>query len=116
MIVYRGDTITKEKLDDYCQAAGNINRYFKWLCFVSTSIDKDIAEIFGTNVIYKIDLGRYEWNDQFVDISNLSNYPSEKEILLRPGVRFRVDQVDIDENTSRAYVHIHVLPSYISTL
>lgn len=115
LVVYRGDRISKEKLDRYRQAVGNAKNCFKWLCFVSTSREELIALTFAKNVFYHIDLSRYKSNDQYADISELSVYPSEKEILLRPGVRFRVDQIEVRNATDLTHVHIHILPSYIAS-
>ncbi|CAF3677388.1 unnamed protein product [Rotaria sp. Silwood1] len=115
-IVYRGDTVSSKKLDEYRQAVGNKKKCFKWLCFVSTSTDINVASSFGKNVLYEIDLGRYRWTDQFADISSLSIFQKEDEILLRPGVRFCIDKVERQSTTARELVFIHILPSYISTV
>ncbi|CAF1159147.1 unnamed protein product [Rotaria sp. Silwood1] len=116
MVVYRGDKVSAKKLDEYRQAAGNKKKCFKWLCFVSTSTNVNMASKFIKNVLYEIDLGRYRWNDQFADISSISVFETEDEILLRPGVRFCVDKVERQSTTARELVFIHVLPSYISTV
>ncbi|CAF3138051.1 unnamed protein product [Rotaria sp. Silwood2] len=116
MVVYRGDMVSTKKLDEYHQAAGNEKKCFKWSCFVSTSTDINVASEFAKNVLYEIDLGRYRWNDQFANISNLSVFPEENEILLRPGVRFCVDKVETHSTIACELVFVHVLPSYISTV
>ena len=116
LLVYRGDKISEDKLRQYSEAAGDMKRSFKWLCFVSTSKDQDVARRFAKNVFYEIDLGRYKSNDQFADIVKIAVFPDEQEVLLRPGVRFRVDKLQSDPRTHLTHVHIHVLPSYISTL
>lgn len=91
--LYRDDCITKEKLDEYRQAAGQIHKYFRWLSFVSTSHKRCVGEVFARNVLYIIELRQATSNDQFVDLHNNTFMPHEKEVLLRPGVRFRVEKV-----------------------
>ena len=59
MIVYRGDHISRETIEEYRQASKDNSKYFKWLSFVSTSLDRDVAESFGCNVLYIIELQRY---------------------------------------------------------
>jgi hypothetical protein len=116
MIVYRGDYISRETIEEYRQAAGDNSKYFKWLPFVSTSLDRDVAESFGCNVLYIIELQRYLSNDQFANLKINTYKQSEEEILLRPGVRFRVDKVKFDGVTGRQLVYIKVVPSYVSNL
>jgi hypothetical protein len=116
MIVYRGDHISRETIEEYQQAAGDNGKYFKWLPFVSTSLDRDVAESFGFNVLYIIELQRYLSNDQFANLKKNTYKESEEEILLRPGVRFQVDKVKFDDVTGRQLVYIKVVPSYVSNL
>jgi hypothetical protein len=116
MIVYRGDHISRETIEEYRQAAKDNSKYFKWLPFVSTSLDRDVAESFGCNVLYIIELQRYLSNDQFANLKANSYIKGEEEILLRPGVRFQVDKVTFDSITGRQLVYIKVVPSYLSNL
>ncbi|CAF2093224.1 unnamed protein product [Rotaria magnacalcarata] len=113
LIVYRGDIVSAQKLQEYREAAGNKKKCFKWSCFVSTSTDIDKALKFGKNVLYEMDLGRDRWNDQFANTSHLSVFETENETLLRPGVRFCVDIFEENWGTDRALVRIHILPSYV---
>lgn len=116
MIVYRGDHASLTEIDEYRQAAGLKDKYFKWLPFVSTSADRDVAETFGSNVLYIIELQPHLSNDQFTRLDKNSFIECEKEILLRPGVRFRVIMIKSDEISGRALIHIKIIPSYVSNL
>jgi hypothetical protein len=113
--VYRGDNVSEEKLEQYRQAIGDSKRCFKWLCFVSASMNMDVAKQFTKNILYEIDLDRYASNDQYATIMHISTYPGEEEVLLRPGVRFRIDQIRTSTDTNFVHTHIHVLPSFISS-
>jgi hypothetical protein len=116
MIVYRGDHISREIIEEYRQAAGDRNKYFKWLSFVSTSLRREVAESFGCNVLYIIELQRQLTNDQFTKLQRNTFIEDEEEILLRPGMRFRVDKVKFDDLTGRQLVHIKIVPSYVLNL
>ncbi|CAF3390974.1 unnamed protein product [Rotaria socialis] len=65
LTVYRGDTVYHEEIEKYRQAIGHRDVYFKWLLFVSTSLDRDVAKTCGQNVLYIIELRRYLSNVQF---------------------------------------------------
>ncbi len=116
MTVFRGDYISCEMIEKYRQAIGNKSKYFKWLPFVSTSRDQDVAEDFVQNVLYIIQLQRFLLKDQLVDISRISSYREEKEILLQPGVRFQVIKVEFDDMKCLHLVHISIVPPYVSSL
>ena len=114
--VFRGDYISHEMIDKYRQSAGNNSRYFKWLSFVSTSRDQNVAEQFAQNVLYIIELQGYSLKDQFVDVSTISSCQEEKEILLQPGVRFQVVKLEFDDMKRLHFVYINIVPSYVSSL
>jgi hypothetical protein len=116
MIVYRGDHVSREIIKGYQQAAGDKNKYFKWLSFVSTSLNREVAESFGCNLLYIIELQRQLTNDQFTNLQGKSVMEHEQEILLRPGMRFRVDSVKFDDDTGRQLVYIKIVPSYVFNL
>ncbi|CAF2115982.1 unnamed protein product [Rotaria magnacalcarata] len=116
LVVYRGDSVPKQKLDEYQQAAGQCHKYFKWLSFVSTSYKRDVGEFFAINVLYIIELKGAVSNDQFADLCDNTFMPDEEEVLLRPGVRFRVKSVTFDSERSLQLIRIKIVPSYISYL
>lgn len=116
MVVYRGDYISSEVLEKYRRASGNNAKYFKWLPFVSTSLRRNVAEVFAHNVLYIIELQHHSTNDQFTSLNTISAFREEEEIILRPGVRFLVDKMQFDELTERHLVYIKIVPSYVSHL
>ena len=113
--VYRGDYISPEMMEKYQQDVEDKSRYFKWLSFVSTSRDRDVAEKFAQNVLYIINMQDYSLRDQFADVSTISSCQQENEILLQPGVRFQVTKLEIDK-MKLPIVHVNIVPSYVSTL
>ncbi|CAF1090828.1 unnamed protein product [Rotaria sp. Silwood1] len=116
MILYRGDAVCSKTLEEYKQAAGKKDKCFRWLPFVSTSLDRDIARNFGQNVLYNIEVQQYLSNDQFTYLNNNTYFENEKEILLKPGARFQVIKVEPDCQLKRQLVHIKIIPSFVSNL
>lgn len=116
MIVYRGDYASRKAIEEYKETAGKVDKYFRWLPFVSTSFDRDVAEKFGRNVLYIIELQRYLSNDQFTDLDKNTYISSEKEILLKPGARFQVMKIQRDDMSGRQWIYVKIIPSYISNL
>ncbi|CAF1365989.1 unnamed protein product [Rotaria sp. Silwood1] len=116
MTVYRGDSVPHKMIEEYRQAVGRKEEYFKWLSFVSTSADRIVAEYFGLNTLYIIEIERHLSMDQYTDLDTNTYFESEREILLKPGTRFRVTKVELDDISGRQMVHIKIIPSYVSNL
>jgi hypothetical protein len=119
MILYRGECNSNNIIEEYRSAAGDKSKNFKWLSFVSTSLDRNIAEgfAFPDDILYIIEIQSYLSNeDRFTDLSEISQFPKEKEILLLPGVQFQVNEVSFDEEKKLHLVYIKINSSYISKL
>ncbi|CAF1512315.1 unnamed protein product [Rotaria sordida] len=115
IIVYRGEQLSLDQIEIYRQAVGK-DLYYKWSSFISTSKLREVAEMFGSNVLYIIQIQRMSHNDQYVDVSSIAYIKDEQEILLRPGVRFKIDSCDYDLRTERYIFHIQIVPSFISNI
>lgn len=113
--VYRGETLSMNDIEIYRNAVGN-GDFYKWVSFVSTSRSRDVAEKFGVNVLHIITIKRSSSNDQYVDLQPITYCKDEEEILLRPGVRFKIDNAYEDPNTRRYTFHIRIEPSFVSNL
>ncbi|CAM4819386.1 unnamed protein product [Rotaria magnacalcarata] len=116
MTVYRGDYAPRKMIEEYRQAVGQKDKYFKWLPFVSTSMDRLVAEPLALNVFYIIAIKRYLSMDQYADLEKNTYFESEQEVVLKPGTRFQVTSVVVDDISGRQVVHIKMIPSYISIL
>jgi hypothetical protein len=115
--VYRGDTIYDGKLiEDYQQAIKDDSISFKWQSFVSTSRNERVAQNFGENVLYIIELDHHSAKDQCVELDKIPPFQGEEEVLLRPGVRFKVTKMEFDNSSQRYMISIKILPSYVSQL
>jgi hypothetical protein len=116
LTVHRGDVITDELIEDFRNAIGDDSIYFKWQSFVSTSHNEKVAEKFEHNVFYVIELDHHSARDQCIDLTDISIHEDEKELLLRPGVRFKVTKVESDRQSKQHKVYIRILPSPLSLL
>jgi hypothetical protein len=114
--LYRGDYASNEILDAYRQAAGQDERYFRWISFVSTSNDRRVAECYATNTLYIIELSRATSSDQFVDLDGLAVITDEAEVLLRPGSRFRVEEITSSSILALNVVKIKIVLSFMYTI
>ncbi|CAM4779924.1 unnamed protein product [Rotaria magnacalcarata] len=115
IVVYRGEQLPPGQIEIYRQTAGKGYPY-KWSSFVSTSKLREVAEIFGSNVLYIIEIPRMSHNDQYVDLSSIAYIKDEQEILLRLGARFKITSSDYDSRTERYIFHILIVPSSISNI
>jgi hypothetical protein len=99
--VYRGTTLTDEMIEEYKQAVGTSIR---WLAFTSTSKDRRVAEMYGGNTLFIITLQSMWLFETRCDISALSHYPDEQEVLLTANYRFRVEKVDRDTTSGKCFI------------
>jgi hypothetical protein len=102
--VYRATNLEPKQFEEYKKSVGQIKT---WLGFSSTSIFPEVAEQFG-NTLFIIEFK----NDAAQcypgrAISSFSIYEHEKEILLYPGVDFRIDSVEETHKERPKYI-IHL--------
>ena len=114
--LYRGERLSPSVMQEYIATAG-LNAVWRWTQFVSTSKKREVAEKFSDgNVLFVIHMVGQPVSDQGVCVSLLSRYPEEEEVLLRPGVRFKIIKTSNEEETQKRIFHLEILPSYISQL
>ncbi|CAF1496796.1 unnamed protein product [Adineta steineri] len=90
-LLYRGVTLTEEMINDYQNSTGEWRR---WLAFSSTSKCREKAQHFG-NTLFILKL---KPNAVYHDISSISYYPNEEEVLLPAATDFVVDKVECDKD------------------
>lgn len=105
LTVYRGVNLSSEDLDAYQRAVGRGE--YRWYCFTSTSKSKKVAEFYDTNSLMTINLKkRYPDDGRAVDISVLSQFPEEEEVLLRADVQFCVEKVELGKEQTKHLINI----------
>lgn len=99
--LYRGVTLTEEMIEEYKQ---NIGEEIRWSAFTSTTKDCQVAEQFGNTLfIIAVKSSDYNW---LSDISHLSNYPYEQEVLLDTQRRFKVDKIEHDPTNGKYLIYM----------
>jgi hypothetical protein len=99
--VYRGTNINEQMIEQYKLAVGSNIRY---LAFTSTSKKRQVAEMYTNgNALFIVKLN----NSGFLrDISSLSFYPDEEEILLNAGHPLKVIQVEHDLQMNKYLIYL----------
>jgi hypothetical protein len=100
-LLYRGVTLTDEMIEEYKQAVGH---KIIWNSFTSTSKDRRIAERFGNTLFIILVKDVSKW---LSDISSLSNYPHEQEVLLQNHCVFTIDKIERDPENGKYLIYMH---------
>ena len=103
--VYRCATLTNEMVDDYKK---NIGRLAWWDAFSSTTKNKHEALRFGNNTLFVIYIPRHQQRCTGVDISSLSKYSHEEEILLHPAIQVCIQKVEYDAQLKKYVINLEV--------
>ncbi|CAF1390373.1 unnamed protein product [Adineta steineri] len=102
--VYRGQLIGLDELE---LMKSNSGQYVSMNCFLSTSTKRSMAVSFAHEqilteglgkILFEIDINTRISSKPFADISNLSYFPKEEEILLMFGAMLRIESVKYEEN------------------
>ena len=94
---YRGQFLSRKELDQFQQ---NIGNFISMKSFLSTSVDRQVAMIFTgeriglCSVLFDLRVdAQLNGTKPFADITSLSYYEDEEEVLFMLGTIFRIDQV-----------------------
>ncbi|CAF1616628.1 unnamed protein product [Didymodactylos carnosus] len=102
-LVYRGVLLDPHQIESYKNAVGKGSK--EWLNFSSASKNRALAEIYG-NTLFVINIPS---KSQPIDISSVSNFPEEEEVLLPASTSFQIEKVEYDENAKKHYIYLRVL-------
>ena len=100
-LVYRGMTLADEMVEEYKQAVGH---KIIWNSFTSTSKDRQTAEQFGNALFIILLKDDSKW---LSDISSLSHYPHEQEVLLQNHCVFTIDKIERDPKNGKYSIYMH---------
>ena len=101
--LYRGATLTPEKIDTYKEMAKREDEYGSFQGFSSCSRNRSQAEEFGNVLFIMKVLFAF-----IADLSKLSEYPNEEEELVTPGVCFRVHRVEFDRKKNKHMIYLEL--------
>lgn len=90
LTVYRGTNLTDEMVEEYRRAIG---KWIQWPAFTSTTKSQQVAEMYEGNALFIMKIvGSYYTRD----ISSLSQFQDEEEVLLTAHLHFKIDEVTSD--------------------
>ena len=110
--LYRGQKLKQCHIDSIRKRT---NQLMTFNGFVSTTVDEEVAKVCTNRhsientqkVLFRIDVDMSEHQSAiFADVSVLSRYPQEKEVLLAVGMTYRVKSVKYDSNEGFYRVHL----------
>lgn len=102
--VYRGATLEPEEIEAYKNSIKKAPK--EWLGFSSTSKTRTLAEIYSGNTLFIINVPS---QSQHLDISTVSNFPDEQEVLLGASTSFQTENVTYDEITKKHHIYLRIL-------
>ena len=98
--VYRGVSLSEEMIEEYKQAVG---KQIVWPAFTSTTKDRRVAEKFGNTLfVFNLKYSLHRKNE----ISLISHYPLEQEVLLESQSVFTVDKIEYDRSKSKHIIYM----------
>jgi hypothetical protein len=101
--LYRGAQLDDKTIESYKQSIGLVKT---WDAFSSTSKNRAKAECYG-NVLFIINRHkstRYRFSG--MDISAISHYPEEEEVLIRAARNFIVEKVEKDNDNGKYIIFL----------
>ena len=103
--VYRGANFSSETIETYRKS---VNAWRTWPSYTSTTKSRPVAELRG-NVLFLIKILpiRITSIARAFDITNISQFPSEEEVLLPAGTSFQVVRVD-ETSSSKCFIEIKI--------
>jgi hypothetical protein len=100
--VYRGTKVNMEMIEEYRAAVG---KRIIWTAFTSTTKDYQVAECFSDNALFIIEvIGSHTQGVR--DISSLSRFPDEREVLFCAGQSFTVLKIERNSNSGKYLIYI----------
>jgi hypothetical protein len=84
-------------IEEYSAAVG---KHIVWPAFTSTTKDRQVAEMYSNNALFIIEVGRTR-SQGARDISSLSKFPQEREVLFCEGQSFVVGNVEFHSESGK---------------
>jgi hypothetical protein len=94
--------LTDDIIDEYEQSIGKI---IVWPAYSSTTKDPEVAEMFGNNTVVVI-TAKCDKHLYRSDISSLSQFPYEQEVLMDSQYKFHVDKIERDSVNKKCIIYM----------
>ena len=103
-VLYRGSDLTEEMIDEYRQALGTD---ISWPAFTSTSKDRVTADFHSGNAVFIISME--DSKKERSDISSISHYPDEQEVLLPQHSDFKIEKVERNLAYGKSFIYLKAI-------
>jgi hypothetical protein len=103
-LVYRSAVLERDEIDDYKNSIKKNPK--EWLGFSSTSKNRAVTEMYGGNTLFIINVPS---QSQHLDISTISQFPIEEEVLLGASTSFQIEHVEYDQVSDKNYIYLRIL-------
>lgn len=100
--VYRGTKLTEEMIEEYRAAVG---KRIEWPAFISTTKVRQVAEKFDGNALFIIEISEIH-SQGARDLSSLSKFPREHEVLFCAGQSFTITKIERDPERGKCFIYI----------
>ncbi|CAF3113838.1 unnamed protein product [Rotaria sp. Silwood2] len=108
-IVYRGAQLTDEMIAEYQYVTRSKDSRRSFQTFTSCSRNRAKAEQFGNTLfVFKAEK-RTSYRTLNMDISSLSAYPEEEEVLIRPGRSFKIERVEFEKTKKKHVIYLTLI-------
>lgn len=104
--VYRSASFNEDQINQYKNAINDPNPK-QWLAFSSTTKSFTVADFFGGNTLFIIQLPINEFSFG-IDISSYSQFPTEEEVLLPTQICFKVERVQYNQNIHKHLIYLNM--------
>ncbi|CAF5187792.1 unnamed protein product, partial [Rotaria magnacalcarata] len=98
--------LTDEMIAAYQHVARSKDPRRSFQAFTSCSRNRAKAEQFGNALFVLNAENRISYRTLNMDISALSTYPDEEEILIRPGRSFKIERVEFDKTKNKHIIYL----------
>ncbi|CAF2974955.1 unnamed protein product [Rotaria sp. Silwood2] len=108
-IVYRGAQLTDEMIAEYQYVTRSKDSRRSFQTFTSCSRNRAKAEQFGNTLFVLKAETRTSYRTLNMDISSLSAYPEEEEVLIRPGRSFKIERVEFEKTKKKHVIYLTLI-------
>ncbi|CAF2844052.1 unnamed protein product [Rotaria sp. Silwood2] len=102
--IYRTASLTEKNINDYEKHKGE---WMVWIDFSIATKSKTNALNSQENTIYEIKV-RDGGVPGVIDVSTLSGYPSENEVLIIAGIPYEIKAINYDDQLKKYFIHIEL--------
>ncbi|CAF3409109.1 unnamed protein product [Rotaria socialis] len=104
ILLYRSANLTDDMIEEYKQYVGED---ITWISFSSSSKNKAVALLYDGNTLFQIYVPKQP-DTRNADVSSLSQFPEEEEVVFDHQTFFTVKKVDYDQTLRKHIIHLNI--------